>query len=652
MKYTFIIGFSDEEKLLSGTQSWSNIALDNIRKTFDFSLLNNDVIDVSYAYYSKAIDKQKFVRVVQINNLIIHDNSITINYSVGQEKSITSETLKSKVLKILRTDKIIEQNSYMPFCTILNNSQVERIFNKDNLIDKVNEFVKNSDWLSIYNLFKPIEDISKKDDVWNDADLLSSISFATAKLSEVYINLKHTFNNDQDKFKFLAQQKKYRQITESLRKRCIELNPENSSYYSNLGYTHYQYSRELTQIGGRRDGKPLEEIESAIKYLDKALELNPTRLNDLYRKGMMLTELYPKLSLFSRNRPEADKYKEVNIKIQEGIDAFELVIKHYDEMPSEDVYNRKRYRKEYIKSCYDVARAYSDLVSNNWDEVVYLLSLDHNINENDKVQYIPKDLENIEMAIKNISNCSINDNYEFLNNPVENFNLEDLASYNGNVEGVFKLYCLGKYNFTKFWILSGYGQRPNEKANEFRDLAERFYKKALDFTWSKEKERSDKSFIAERLCRLYISRKEYGQAIKIISPFIRKRTDYYIRYSYATALMLNGHFNDAKYQIKLAQENIQSNREMWLGHFISACSDLRNNNLESSKANLKKALDQAKNDGKTNIDSLLIAQGFISLKENDRPKAFKFLEEALDINPYRVSIQKRVPNWQPKEGEV
>lgn len=652
MKYTFIIGFSDEEKLLSGTQSWSSTAMDNIRKTFDFSLLTNDVIDVSYAYYSKAIDKQKFVRVVQINNLIVHDNIITINYSVGQEKSITSETLKSKVFKILRTDKIIEQNSYMPFCTILNNSQVERIFSKDNLIDKVNGFVKNSDWLSIYNLFKPIEDISKKNDVWNDADLLSSISFATAKLSEVYINLKHTFNNDQEKFKFLAQQKKYRQVTESLRKRCIELNPENSSYYSNLGYTHYQYSRELTQIGGRRDGKPLEEIESAIKYLNKALELNPKRLNDLYRKGMMLTELYPKLSLFSRNRPEADKYKEVNIKIQEGIDAFELVVKHYDELPSEDVYNRKRYRKEYIKSCYDVARAYSDLVSNNWDEVVYLLSLDHNINENDKVQYIPKDLENIEMAIKNISNCSINDNYEFLNNPVENFNLEDLASYNGNVEGVFKLYCLAKYNFTKFWILSGYGQRPNEKANEFRDLAERFYKKALDFTWSKEKERSDKSFIAERLCRLYLSRKEYDQAIKIISPFIRKRTDYYIRYSYASALMLNGHFDDAKYQIKLAQENIQSNKEMWLGHFISACSDLRNNNLESSKANLKKALDQAKNDGKTNIDSLLIAQGFISLKENDRPKAFKFFEEALDINPYRVSIQKRVPNWQPKEDEV
>ena len=151
---------------------------------------------------------------------------------------------------------------------------------------------------------------------------------------------------------------------------------------------------------------------------------------------------------------------------------------------------------------------------------------------------------------------------------------------------------------------------------------------------------------------MYISKKQYDEATKVISPFIRKRTDYYIRYSYASALMLNGHFEEAKYQIKLAQENIQSNKEMWLGHFISACSDLRNNNLESSKTNLKKALDQAKNDGKTNIDSLLIAQGFISIKENDKPSAFKFLGQALDINPYRVSIQKRVPNWQPKEDEV
>lgn len=649
MKYTFIIGFSDEQRLLSGVQSWSGKTFDYIKKTFDFSILNNDLIDISYAYYSKVTDKQKFIRILNIYNLIVNENTITINYTVGKEQNITSETLKLKTQKILRTDKIIEQNNYMPFCSILNQSQVGGIFSKDNLIDNVNKFVKQSDWLSIYNLFKPIEGISKNNTIWNDVELLSNISFATAKLSEVYINLKHTFNKDEEKFKFLVQQKKYRQVTELLRKRCIELNPENPTYYSNLGYTHYQYSRELTQIGGRRDGKPLEEIETAIKYLDKALELNPTRLNDLYRKGMMLTELYPKLTLFSRTKPEAKKYKEVNLKIQDGIDAFELVIKYYHDIPIEDIYNKKKYRKEHIKSCYDAARAYSDLVSNNWDEVIYLLSLDHNINENDDVKYIPKDLENIEKAIKHIENCSINDNIIFITIPIENYNLLDVAAYNGNVEGVYKLYCIAKYYFTKFWILSGYGQRVNDKANEFRDKAEEFYIKALEFNWSQEKERADKSFIAERLCRLYISKKQYDKATSVIAPFIRRRTDYYVRYSYASALMLNGKHDDAKFQIKLAQENVHSNKEMWLGYFINACSDLRNNDLDSSKDNLKKAVIQAKNDGKSNIDSLLIAQGFISIKENDRQNASKFLGQALDLNPYRVSIQKRVPNWQPKE---
>ena len=70
-KYTFIIGFSDEQRLLSGTQSWSGKALEDIKKTFDFSLLNNDLIDVSYAYYSKATDKQKFVRVLKIIDLFL-----------------------------------------------------------------------------------------------------------------------------------------------------------------------------------------------------------------------------------------------------------------------------------------------------------------------------------------------------------------------------------------------------------------------------------------------------------------------------------------------------------------------------------------------------------------------------------------------------
>ncbi len=77
--------------------------------------------------------------------------------------------------------------------------------------------IKNSDWIGIYKMFEPINNIRTKPDLWNDEDLLSHISFATAKLSEVYINLKQNFPIDNDRNKFLAQQKKYREATEFLK---------------------------------------------------------------------------------------------------------------------------------------------------------------------------------------------------------------------------------------------------------------------------------------------------------------------------------------------------------------------------------------------------------------------------------------------------
>jgi tetratricopeptide (TPR) repeat protein len=113
--------------------------------------------------------------------------------------------------------------------------------------------------------------------------------------------------------------------------------------------------------------------------------------------------------------------------------------------------------------------------------------------------------------------------------------------------------------------------------------------------------------------------------------------------------MLNGKYDEAQKQLDLAISYPQSNKEMWLGHFLKACADLRGNNLDSSKLNLQKAIKQAETDGKKNLDSLLISQGFISIKENDKQHATEFLELALEINPYRVSIQKRVPNWRQQQ---
>jgi len=653
MPYSVFIGIVDEQRLQTGQQVWSGKALEEIKKLFDLSQPTVENIGKSFAYFSKTADKAKKCTELKITAVTNDTDSFGISFTVIAEPTdITSEQLKQKAQKILRSEKVLATNAYMPFCTILNESQSAKFFRSDTISDKVNELIKNSDWIGIYKMFEPINNIKTKPEFWNDEDLLSHISFATAKLSEVYINLKQNFPNDNDRNKFLAQQKKYREATEFLRQRCLELNPTNPSIHSNIGYSHYQYARELTQQGGRRNGKPLEEIEKSLQYLNNALAINPTRVNDLYRKGQMLSELLPKLVLFSRGaRPEADKYKFVNDKIKEGIKAFEDAISAYENFPKQDEFNRKRYYKEYVKCSYDAARAYSDLVANNWDEVQFVLSLDHNISEDDKVTYIPDDLKNIDKALELIEGCCLVDNIPAMSAP-ETKSVIDVAAHAGVVEGVYKLYSFGKHLFTKYWILSGYGQRTNPIADDCRNRAEEFYKRALAFDWSAEKERADKSFVAEKLCRLYISRKEYEKASEVIRPFIRRRTDYYVRYTFASALMLGGHHKEAKQQLDWAMEYPQSNKEMWLGHFLKACSDLRSNSIESSKENLAKAIKTAEQDGKKNLDSLLIAQGFISIKEDDKKNATKFLEEALEINPYRVAIQKRVPTWKKTDNNT
>ena len=159
----------------------------------------------------------------------------------------------------------------------------------------------------------------------------------------------------------------------------------------------------------------------------------------------------------------------------------------------------------------------------------------------------------------------------------------------------------------------------------------------------KEKEKADKSYIAERLCRLFISKKEYEKAIDILQPYIIRRTDYYIRYSLAEAFMLAGKFEEARHQIKLALEDERGNKELWLGNFLDAVTLLRAGRVQDSKKELDKAIDAASKDGKHNIDTLLITQGYIAIKEGNRADAVEFFKNALEINPYRTSVKKRVP---------
>jgi Flp pilus assembly protein TadD len=516
------------------------------------------------------------------------------------------------------------------------------------LKDELKQLQNDCNWIGIYDKMKPINALTSNQGVWNNDEVLNMISYATAKLSETSINLKWTFKTDEERRKFQSQQKKYRDETEFLRKRCIELKPNNPSYYSNLAYSHYQYVRELTAPGGRRDGKAKDEADKALYYLNKALELSPSRITDLYRKGQLLTEMLPRLLIFNKAiLGDKEKTKEANLEasklIDEGIQSFEKAISIYENFPNKHG-NKKRYYKEYVKALYDLARAYGDMIDKDWDEALFVLKLNENIADDDKVTYIPKHLECVNAAIKNLKKCILNDNIPAMTYKKER--LVEVAQHTGQLEGVFKLYSLGKMMFLKYWILSGYGQRTNDEADKYRETATEYLRTALEFSWSKEKEKQDKSFIAERLARVYITKKDYKAAITLLEKFTntKKRPDYYVLYTLSIAYINNGDHSKARKILDEALQN-RGNKEMWLGHFLMACSNLISGDYETATEELDKATSIAEENGKKNIDSLLIARSFVHYKESDKKNAVKFLEEADKLNPYRVSVKNYLNRW-------
>jgi len=66
---------------------------------------------------------------------------------------------------------------------------------------------------------------------------------------------------------------------------------------------------------------------------------------------------------------------------------------------------------------------------------------------------------------------------------------------------------------------------------------------------------------------------------------------------------------------------------------------------------LEKAIEIASKDDKHNLDSLLITQGYIAIKEGAKEDALAFFKQAVEMNPYRASIQKRVPGWEKPSQE-
>ena len=284
------------------------------------------------------------------------------------------------------------------------------------LIEQLKRLKLKDNWRGIYEKFQPIEKLHQNDLIWNNHRVLNDIALACAKLSETSSIPREIFRDEETKSDFLKQQAEFRKHTERIRKRCIELEPSNAGYRSNLAYIYYQNINELTAPRGRRDGNLKKEIDNFIMAVDETLALDPRRVTDLYRKGRILADILPDKILWTKSYKNCDdfieKLKKANEKREEGIQILLRAKNEWEKLSPnnpDEAFWQKRYRKDYIRSLYKLSGVYYDKVSEDWDESVFTLNLRDDISPNHQVIINSIDKKNITQSIQMIKVCCIAD---------------------------------------------------------------------------------------------------------------------------------------------------------------------------------------------------------------------------------------------------
>ena len=530
-----------------------------------------------------------------------------------------------------------------------------------NLLKELEKLKKQNDWLRIYNKFHPIMELYQNNLIWNSPKVLSDIGFACTMLARTDSIPREIFRDQDALNNFLKKQAEYRRYAQLIQKRCTELKPQETLHLANFAYIYYQNINDLIQPRGRRDGNLREEIENFITAINEVLKLDSKRVNDLYRKGRILIRVLPAQVLWSKSYEDfgdfGEKMKKTNEIREEGIQTLLRAKNEWEKLSpnnSHEQYWRKRYRKNYIKALYTLSQAYYDKIVEDWNESVFTLNLRDDIPTNHPIAINTVDKENITLSIQMIKECCIIDcpPHIFQDIRQNKQNIEKIAAYNGEHEGVDKLYSIGKTFFAKYWILSSYGLQETTEAIEARETAERYLQAALKCEWSPQKSNQDKRFIAERLARVFISNGEYNQAISIIESISQKKleyVDYYILHTWALATLKSNQIPETQAILDIAKKSRQ-NKETWLTHFLKGCAYLEADEIELAQGQFELSHQAAEQVGKKTVDSLLIAKAFVEYKSNNVPEALKLLEEARKLNPKRVSIGERIRKWQHSEG--
>lgn len=520
--------------------------------------------------------------------------------------------------------------------------------NLPELRKQISALKQNNNWKGIYDLVQPIITLKENDEIWNNHKILSDIGFAIGKLAETpKVRLL-----PQEEKAFRNQQKLYRENTELLRKRCIELSPENSAYHANLGYFHYQNINELSGMN-RRDGNIWDEIKYCQKAIEKSLSLDNRRISEHYRLGKVLVEKVPNVILWGKqfhNLSLSERQQQVRDLVRLGIEHFRLAEELWENLSyehPEQNEQKKRFRKEYIKTLYALGGAYLEQLGNNSDIVLADVAIEAH-------KYEPRvtdfDEDSIKTAVKYYIKCILEDAKldwkEYKNNPDKIF---EAASMHGEEDGVHKLYSMGKVLLRQFILKSRTSKNDNDKVKAGM-FVEKFLKAAIALPYSPGFSKQNKLYVAECLAKFYLAQNNYLKAIEVIETEIKQKRrtyaqlDEYILQTLMTAYTLQD--NKSKVvEIANALATKHNPKRAWLTPYLLGCVMLRVGEIDEAKKHIQKAEELGKAEGKENIDSVFIARSFAFIKGQDKDHAISCLEKALEINPQNDTARKYLKKW-------
>lgn len=521
----FVISTSLNDNLKYNSFYWSGKYLSDIldHLEFDYYLLSK--IKNAILYFNKTDQKYQDALLLDITAVETKPNYLKVYFQISKSLNFQSFHIKSALKKYTNCNSISE----LPFVYVVDETKFFDLLNDDKIITTIKILEEKNNWQEIYKIlqtFVPIE----KSKIWTDAELLNTFAFATAKLSECTENLKKKLPDMLQRNKVINEKRELRELTIKLRKRAIELEPNNSSFYSNLAYTYYQSVNELKAVGSRRDGNIFNDAAQAIEFIDKALSLSPNRLKDIYRKALLFADVYGTQKLFNNFTPESvnEKLIEYSKALQKSIDGFKEIEKIYNTITDQKI--KASNRKIYIKTLYHIAQKSLTLsrIKNNQDT------------QYNTTKDIQEDaLKLLRIADNYINKCIVED----YNKKKQETEIEEMVNIDNYTLGIYKSYLKGLIQLLIYSI---------NKEKDYELKAKKFLQIALETNFPKEMKNQNKIFILQKMATLNIAKENFKAAINTLEPIYKKyqMLPDYAAYTLALAYCLNHQFDYSEEIIK------------------------------------------------------------------------------------------------------